>query len=315
MRTVRDEEKRGEKGFAERFELPNKDMLAVQPLSERSKRSYDKLDCDGLIAPGMPVSANQRPEDVLVGKISPTVTMMQDPSSPYPVRKATYRDVSLSMKSHDQGVVDAVLLTTNEKGGKSVKVRIRSVRTPQIGDKFASRHGQKGTVGMLFRSEDLPFTQQGMTPDLVMNPHAIPSRMTIGHLFETLLGKVAAITGIEGDASPFSHHQTIKLISDKLHKTGNQRYGYEQMYHGHTGKPLETLVYFGPTYYQRLKHMVEDKVHSRARGKLVNFVRQPTEGRARGGGLRFGEVRFMFYSVLLSYYRTNEARIRWNAIA
>ncbi len=143
---------------------------------------------------------------------------------------------------------------------------------------------------MLFRQEDMPFSREGMCPDLIMNPHAIPSRMTIGHLFETLLGKVACIMGLDGDATPFIPTNTVKSISDALHNTGYQRYGNEVLYHGHTGKPLESMVYFGPTYYQRLKHMVDDKVHSRARGPVTSLVRQPTEGRSRSGGLRFGEM-------------------------
>jgi DNA-directed RNA polymerase II subunit RPB2 len=135
----------------------------------------------------------------------------------------------------------------------------------------------------------MPFNVDGISPDLVMNPHAIPSRMTIGHMVETLLGKVAALQGTEGDATPFTA-VTVQGVSDTLHKLGYQRFGCEALYNGHTGRRLEQLIYFGPTYYQRLKHLVDDKIHSRARGPLQVLVRQPTEGRSRGGGLRFGEM-------------------------
>ena len=169
------------------------------------------------------------------------------------------------------------------------KVKCRSVRVPQIGDKFASRHGQKGTIGMTYRQEDLPFTLEGITPDIIVNPHAIPSRMTIGHLIECLSSKVAALRGLEGDATPFTD-VTVDSISEDLHKLGYQKYGNEAVFNGFTGRKIDMMIFFGPTYYQRLKHMVEDKIFSRARGPLQILTRQPTEGRARNGGLRFGEM-------------------------
>jgi DNA-directed RNA polymerase II subunit RPB2 len=272
-RTLRDEEKPNEK-----IMLPCKETT-----SGMKRGTYHKLDEDGIILPGEKLNC----DDIMIGKV--TAVNVNNASSTSKVQ-LPFKDISTTVKSGETGTVDSVMVTTNERGSKMVKVRIRNLRVPQIGDKFASRHGQKGTCGMLYRQEDMPFTQIGMCPDLVMNPHAIPSRMTIGHLFETLLGKVACIMGIEGDATPFMATNTVKSISDMLHGTGHQRYGNERLYHGHTGKPLESLVYFGPTYYQRLKHMVDDKVHSRARGPVTSLVRQPTEGRSRSGGLRFGEM-------------------------
>merc|ERR1712139_752863 len=157
------------------------------------------------------------------------------------------------------------------------------------GDEFASRHGQKGTCGILYTQEDMPFSQEGISPDIIINPHAIPSRMTIGHLVECLLSKVAALSGTEGDSTPFMN-LSVNDLSEELHKYGYQRHGWEVMYNGYTGRPLANMIYIGPTYYQRLKHMVADKIHSRARGKITNLTRQPTEGRSRDGGLRFGEM-------------------------
>lgn len=193
------------------------------------------------------------------------------------------------MKMSESGIVDQVMLSTNEKGLKFCKVRIRSVRIPQIGDKFASRHGQKGTVGITYRQEDMPFSAEGISPDIIVNPHAIPSRMTIGHLIECLLSKVATLTGQEGDATPFVK-VTVDEISAELQKRGYQCRAFERMYNGHTGRRQNAYIFLGPTFYQRLKHMVDDKIHARARGPLQNLTRQPVEGRAKDGGLRFGEM-------------------------
>ena len=203
--------------------------------------------------------------------------------------KFTKRDMSTRMKMSESGIVDQVMLSTNESGLKFCKVRIRSVRIPQIGDKFASRHGQKGTVGITYRQEDMPFSSEGVCPDIIVNPHAIPSRMTIGHLIECLLSKVATLTGQEGDATPFSK-VTVDEISAELQKRGYQCRAFERMYNGHTGRRQNAYIFLGPTFYQRLKHMVDDKIHARARGPLTTLTRQPVEGRAKDGGLRFGEM-------------------------
>ncbi|KAH7546013.1 hypothetical protein FEM48_Zijuj01G0155800 [Ziziphus jujuba var. spinosa] len=225
--------------------------------------SYDKLDDDGLAPP--------------------------DEAQGQAASRYTRRDHSISLRHGEAGIVDQVLLTTNADGLRFVKVRVRSARIPQIGDKFSSRHGQKGTVGMTYTQEDLPWTVEGITPDIIVNPHAIPSRMTIGQLIECIMGKVAAYMGKEGDATPFTD-VTVDNVSKALHKCGYQMRGIETMYNGHTGQRLTAMIFLGPTYYQRLKHMVDDKVHSRGRGPVQILTRQPTEGRSRNGGLRLGEM-------------------------
>lgn len=250
--------------------------------------SYDKLDCDGLICPETRVSG----DDIIIGKTSP-IPLSQDPSIQLlsgRKQQQTKRDTSISLRSSESGIIDSVVLTTNQNGQRYVKVRVRSLRIPQIGDKFASRHGQKGTCGITYRSEDLPFTNQGIVPDMIINPHCIPSRMTIGHLIECLLSKLSLLTGTEGDATAFEFETTTEKIMHQLHANKFQKYGSERLYNGHTGAILASPIFFGPTYYQRLKHMVDDKIHSRARGPVQMLTRQPLEGRSRDGGLRFGEM-------------------------
>jgi DNA-directed RNA polymerase II subunit RPB2 len=263
----------------ERFEKPS--AATCRGLKQGS---YDKVDNDGLAKPGEPVSGS----DVLIGK---TVTEPAVPGQSATARQSRIdrADISVSMRSNESGIVDRVMLSTNLTGQRFTKVRVRSVRFPQVGDKFASRHGQKGTVGMLYRQEDMPFTQDGITPDIIVNPHAIPSRMTVGHLIEALLSKVGTLSGVTGDGTPFTS-LTVDKVSKMLHNHGFQRSGNEVMYNGHTGRRLDVQVFLTPTYYQRLKHMVDDKIHSRARGPVTMLTRQPMEGRAREGGLRFGEM-------------------------
>jgi len=259
---------------AEKFEKPLFDSCRGMKHGE-----YGKLDDDGLVQPGTRVSG----DDILIGKTAPL------DSTAGMASRFTKRDCSTSMKANENGIVDNVMVSTTKEGYRFTKVRIRNVRIPQIGDKFASRHGQKGTIGMNYRQEDMPFTAEGIVPDIIVNPHAIPSRMTIAQLIECLLGKVVVFQGCEGDATPFTD-VTVEDISKRLHAMGYQKHGNEAIYQGHTGRPLCARVFIGPTFYQRLKHLVDDKIHSRARGPVAMLTRQPLEGRARGGGLRMGEM-------------------------
>ncbi|KAK6204900.1 DNA-directed RNA polymerase II subunit RPB2 [Scheffersomyces amazonensis] len=278
FRSYMDLEKRQGMKALETFEKPSRsDTLRLK------HGTYEKLDDDGLIAPGVRVSG----EDIIIGKTTPIPPDTEELGQR--TQYHTKRDASTPLRSTESGIVDQVLLTTNGDGAKFVKVRMRTTKVPQIGDKFASRHGQKGTIGVTYRHEDMPFTVQGIVPDLIINPHAIPSRMTVAHLIECLLSKVSALSGLEGDASPFTD-VTAEAISKLLRDHGYHSRGFEVMYNGHTGKKLMAQVFFGPTYYQRLRHMVDDKIHARARGPVQVLTRQPVEGRSRDGGLRFGEM-------------------------
>jgi len=258
----------------------------LKPLPETTiglrRGDYSKLDADGIVQPGSRVLG----DDVLVGKVSP---LPPDDQNAIKYQK-TQSDQSIVVRSSESGVVDSVVLTLNSRYNKFVKVKLRTVRVPQIGDKFASRHGQKGTIGITYRLEDMPFNRDGISPDLIMNPHAVPSRMTIGHLCECLMGKISCLTGRLSDATPFNEGFSIHDFANLLKSKKGQPYGNEKLFSGFTGKPLREVVFFGPTYYQRLKHMVDDKIHSRARGPITMLTRQPMEGRCREGGLRFGEM-------------------------
>eukprot|EP00435_Cladocopium_sp_Y103_P031840 s1670_g8.t1 len=253
--------------------------------SQRYEGSYENLDHDGL---AVPAGGRVLGDDVLIGRTSTLPPDMQRDDGVGP-QEYEFKDNSILCRTAETGVVDQVMVSLNKDGFKFTTVRLRTLKIPEVGDKFASRHGQKGTLGILYRQEDLPFTHFGVTPDIIMNPHAIPSRMTIGHLVEQLTGKVGALVGCQGDATPFTR-VTVKDISSRLHDMGFQRFGNEKVWNGHTGRPLTNKIFVGPVYYQRLKHMVSDKVQSRSRGPVQTLTRQPTEGRAKEGGLRFGEM-------------------------
>ena len=185
--------------------------------------------------------------------------------------------------------MDKTYITEGEEGYRLAKVRIRDERIPAIGDKFCSRCGQKGTIGLVIDEKNMPFTENGIRPDIIINPHALPSRMTIGQLLECIMGKTSVMLGGLTDCTPF-HSVDPDKIGDILETNGFQRQGNEILYNGITGKQMTCQIFMGPTFYQRLKHMVIDKQHSRSRGPIVSLTRQPCEGRARDGGLRVGEM-------------------------
>ena len=242
--------------------------------------NYDKIGEEGVIPENTLVEHN----DVFIAKYMPIKHAKNDITTKY-----KFYDESKLFKTSEEVYIDKNLIYKNGEGYNCCKVKTRTLRKPVIGDKFSSRHGQKGTVGNIIPEEDMPFTEDGLRPDIIINPHAIPSRMTIAQLKETLLGKVLVELGMLGDGTSFSD-LTLNTISRKLQENGYESHGNELMYNGETGMQIETAVFIGPCFYQRLKHMVVDKAHSRSIGPMVSMTRQPAEGRCRNGGLRCGEM-------------------------
>ena len=244
--------------------------------------NYDKINSKGVIDENTLIENN----DVIIAKMVPIKENRNDHT-----KVIKYEDMSRTYRTVEKSYVDKNYIDRNGDGYNFCKVRIRAYRKPTIGDKFSSRHGQKGTIGNIIAEEDMPFTAEGVKPDIIINPHAIPSRMTIGQLKETLLGKVLVQLGLFGDGTAFGNKEmSVENISKELLKLGYESYGNELMYDGHGGRQLESSIFIGPVFYQRLKHMVNDKQHSRSIGPMVNLTRQPAEGRSRDGGLRFGEM-------------------------
>ena len=242
--------------------------------------NYNKVNSKGVI----PENTLVENRDVIIAKVAPIKENRNDHT-----KVIKYEDQSKIYKTVEETYIDKNFIDRNGDGYNFAKVRLRTVRKPVIGDKFSSRHGQKGTVGNIIPECDMPFTSDGVKPDIIINPHAIPSRMTIGQLKETVLGKVLVQLGLFGDGTAFGEFD-VKDICDELIKIGYEAHGNELLYNGLTGEQHECSVFMGPVFYQRLKHMVNDKAHSRSIGPMVNLTRQPAEGRSRDGGLRFGEM-------------------------
>lgn len=259
--------------------------------------NYDKLNAQGF----MPENTLIEDRDIIIAKIIPIKEARNDPT-----KLIKYEDQSHAYSTSEDTYVDKNYTGRNGDGYNFAKVRTRVHRKPRFGDKFSSRHGQKGTCGNIIPEEDMPFTKEGLKPDIIINPHAIPSRMTIGQLKETLLGKVLLELGMFGDGTSFGNLD-VKTIAEELQKLGYESYGNEVMYNGLTGEQLETSIFIGPVFYQRLKHMTNDKVHSRATGPMVSLTHQPAEGRSRAGGLRIGE---MERDVLISHGATRFCKER-----
>jgi DNA-directed RNA polymerase II subunit RPB2 len=288
-RTYRDEEKKNPTtGEEEKFRKP--DMLNTDGLRYNSSDGgspYDKLCADGYVPENTWVCES----DVIIGKVSPKKSTKKVGVGRKSIaqEREVYRDLSKTLRPNEDGYIDKVYRSTNSDGYYVMKIRVRSERIPTIGDKFSSRHGQKGTCGMIVPDEDMPFTVDGVKPDIIINPHAIPSRMTIAQIVECVMGKAGCMAGSFGNGTPFEDFD-IERIGDALQSFGLERWGNELMYCGLTGDQLPCKIFVGPTFYQRLKHMVEDKIHSRSSGPIVMLTRQPAEGRSRDGGHRFGEM-------------------------
>ena len=257
-----------------------KKVFFGNPLNEKNVEKiktnrYEKLDDNGFIKENLYVT----PDDIIIGKCTKKTVDGKE------ITNVSGKQI----KFGTSGIVDKVVVTSTEEGLRKCKVRIRKEKIPGIGDKFASRCGQKGMCGMVLPEWDMPFTKNGIVPDIIVNPHAIPTRMTINQLLEVILGKASCIGGYLGDATPFQNND-IKEFSNVLNGFGYEKNGEEVMYSGINGEQIKTSIFIGPTYYQRLKIMVADKVHSRGTGPLQHLIRQPASGRANNGGLRIGEM-------------------------
>lgn len=310
--TVECSEKKRDTYSVEKIQMPpqNSDPAIKEGQEGYFRRrigaNYALLDENGIVRPRLNNRCTMlKKGDVIVGKITINSTKSG---------QETLIDSSVVIQSDTEGTVDRVMVLRGANDVKLVKVVIRVARQPIIGDKMASRAAQKGTIGMIYPQEDMPFTASGIVPDIIMNPLALPSRMTTNQLLECILGKKCALTGTYGDATPFTEYSenVAKKITEDIEKvlegygwkeqkgnSGSQskiypllesKYGMETMRNGFTGEEFQAKIFIGPTFYQRLKHMVDDKMHGRSTGAVVSLTRQPAEGRSRDGGLRFGEM-------------------------
>jgi DNA-directed RNA polymerase beta subunit len=263
-------------GLSDEIIIPDKDVAGY-----RTENSYRYLEDDGLAFPEADMNAGE----VIIGKVTPPKFL----SEAKDISIQAKREASVPIRQEERGTVDGVFVSVDREGNKIAQVRTRDSRLPEPGDKFSTPHGQKGVVGLIAKSEDIPFTSRGIQPDLLFNPHGIPNRMTVGYLIEMLAGKTASVSGKIVDGTPFSG-QNVEELEGQLKEMGFRFDGKESMYNGITGKKFDVKIYIGNMYYLKLRHMVKNKIHARASGKVALLTRQPIEGRARGGALRLGEM-------------------------
>ena len=263
-------------GLKDEITVPEKDASGY-----KTEASYKYLEQDGIVYPEAEIGEGE----VIIGKMSPPKFLSEQRE----ISVKTRKESSVTMRQEEKGVVDGVFITEDSEGNKIIQVRTRDQRIPELGDKFATSHGQKGVVGMIVPQEDIPFTSRGVHPDVIFNPHGLPSRMTVGYLLELLAGKVGSLSGETVDGTSFSG-TSKKELEEHLKDLGFRFDGKETMYNGVTGKRMEVKIFVGNLYYQKLKYMVGNKMHGRASGKVALLTRQPIEGRSRGGALRLGEM-------------------------
>ncbi len=285
IRTYNAENKRFPGGQEERIEIPGTGLDEIKGL--KSWESYTHLERDGLPTPETFLSSVGGESSVLVGKTSPP-RFLEEAHGHF-LQAQERRESAMMVRHGESGWVDNIYVTESLDSTLLCRIIVRSEKIPELGDKFASRHGQKGIIGRLVDEQDMPFTVDGVIPDLIINPHAIPSRMTVAHVLEMVGGKVGAMEGRHIDGTAFSGEKEDSLRAGLL-RNGFAHTGRESMMSGETGEAYEAEIFAGVIYYQRLHHLVSSKLHARSRGRVQILTRQPTEGRARQGGLRFGEM-------------------------
>lgn len=263
-------------GLADEITVPDKDVMGY-----RTEKAYRFLEDDGMAYP----EADMNEGEVVIGRTTPPKFLSEAKDISIQAKK----EASAAIRQEERGIVDTVFVTIDQEGNKIAQVRTRDLRLPEPGDKFSTPHGQKGIVGLIADAQDIPFTAHGIQPDLLFNPHGIPSRMTVGYLIELLAGKSGAVTGKVIDGTSFTG-QRVEDFEQQLRDMGFSYDGKEVMYNGITGKKMDMKIYVGNMYYLKLKYMVKNKIHARASGKVALLTRQPIEGRARGGALRLGEM-------------------------
>jgi DNA-directed RNA polymerase subunit B len=263
-------------GLKDEITIPTKDIGGY-----RTEDSYRYLEDDGIIYP----EAYVKSSDVVIGKTSPPKFLSEARDISIKAKK----EASTVIRQEEKGIIDAVFVTLDEEGNKIIQVRTRDPRNPELGDKFSTPHGQKGVVGAIVPEADIPFTSRGIKPDLIFNPHGIPSRMTVGYLLELITGKIGCLKAEIMDGTSFTLRD-VKDLENNLKDFGFRYDGKEIMYDGITGRKMNVKIYIGNMYYLKLKYMVANKMHARASGKVALLTRQPIEGRARGGALRLGEM-------------------------